>query len=127
MRIGAIASAAGAAARGHSALPQDLASTFGHGLYSATRLTSDMRVYRVFGEGADKVGRWFTAAPPTSGEAARSSLQLYNNAATHIVEAVIPRGTTIYQGLVAGSSTNATQIFVRSPEVLRVGPVTRLL
>lgn len=86
-----------------------------------------MRVWRVFGGGANQTGRYFTSAPQATSAAAQRALQLpTENAATFMVEAVIPRGTTIYQGVVAGSPSGATQIFVSNPGVVQFGTAAAL-
>jgi len=102
-----------------------IARTFQNSTYTATKLASDMRVYRVFGGGAEQPGRFFTTNLPASSNAARAALNLpVQNAATQVVEAVIPRGTTVFQGLVQGG--NAIQVFVTNPAVVRFGAVTQL-
>jgi hypothetical protein len=101
-------------------LPAAIAKTFQGGKYHATTLTSDWRVQRVFGGGADAAGRFMTPSAPNA-EVARGALQLpAQNAATHVADILIPQGTTIYTGIVNGSTTGAAQIFVRNPEVLKV-------
>jgi RHS repeat-associated protein len=108
-------------------LSNDLAATFEEGKYTAQRLTSDMRVYRVFDEvSAAKVGRWFTTSAQASSRAAQGALNLYNNAATRMVEAVIPKGTTVYSGAVAGSTNGATQVLVPNAQAVRFGAETVL-
>jgi hypothetical protein len=106
-------------------LSNELAATFERGKYVATRLTANMSTVRVFdGVNADKVGRWFTPASPGGSAAAQSALRLVNNAATYEVEALIPRGSTVYIGQIAGSTTNAIQIFVpKAADVVRFGSV----
>lgn len=118
--LGAIASAARALGDGHKPLPGAIAKTFQGGQYHASKLTSELRVQRVFGGGADAAGRFLTPSAPTA-ETARGALQLpAQNAATHVADILIPKGTTIYTGIVDGSTAGAAQIFVRNPEVLRV-------
>ena len=102
-----------------------IARTFQNSSYTATKLASDIRVYRVFGGGAAQPGRFFTTNLPASSNAARAALNLpVQNAATHVVEAVIPSGTTVFQGVVQGG--NAIQVFVTNPAVVRFGTVTQL-
>lgn len=97
-----------------------MGKTFDKGQYFASTLTSDLRVQRVFGGGADAVGRFLTPSAP-SADAARSALQLpAQNAASHVADILIPQGTTIYSGVVNGSTSGAVQIFVRDPGVLKV-------
>lgn len=93
--------------------------TFQGGQYHASVLTSDLRVQRVFGGGAEAVGRFLTPSAPGA-DAARGALQLPAQNATHVADILIPQGTTIYTGIVNGSTTGAVQIFVRNPEVLKV-------
>ena len=109
-------------------LSQDLANTFEEGRYAAERLTTDMRVFRVFdGQNAAKVGRFFSTAPQTSSNGARAALNLYANNATRMVEAVIPKGTVVYSGQVAGGTAGSTQVLVpNSSQVVRFGIETVL-
>jgi uncharacterized protein RhaS with RHS repeats len=107
-----------------SRLPRAVASTFEGGSYTATTLAADLPVARVFGGGASVMGRFWTNASYTSGSAARTALQLpAENATTMVAQGVIPKGTTIFQGTVAGSPTGAAQIFVRDASVVRITAV----
>lgn len=115
-----MASAGRALFDGNRPLPNAIAKTFERGQYHVSTLTSDWKVQRVFGGGADAVGRFLTPTAP-SADVARGALQLpAQNAATHVADILIPRGTTVYTGLVNGSTTGAAQIFVRSTEALQV-------
>lgn len=55
--------------------------------------------------------------------AAQRALNLPPGATAEQLNAlVIPKGTTIYYGRVAGGGETATQIFIQNPSVLRVVP-----
>lgn len=117
---GAVLSAGRALLGGNKPLSSAIARTYQDGAYKVTTLTQDLRVQRVFGEGADAVGRFLTPIAPRAA-VAREALQLpAQNAATHVADILIPAGTKIYTGIVSGSSTNAIQIFVNNKEALRL-------
>jgi RHS repeat-associated protein len=114
--------AIGAAATSGAALPAGVARTFQDGTIRTIELADDLPVTRVFGGMSKMVGRFFSNQSFLSGDAARSALQLpKENAATQIVQGVVPKGTTIFQGVVRGSPTNAVQIFLSDPTVVRFG------
>lgn len=106
-------------------LSDELAATFEHGKYVSMRLATNLPTVRVFdGVNAAKVGRWFTPNSPGGSAAAQGALNLVNNAATFEVQAIIPSGTSVYMGQIAGSTTNAIQVFVpRAVDVVKFGSV----
>ncbi len=117
---GAILSAGRALLGLNKPLPSAIARTFQDGAYKVTTLTQDFQVQRVFGGGADAIGRFLTPVAPRA-EAAVRALQLpAQNAATHVADILIPAGTKIYTGIVSGSTTNAIQIFVNNAEALKL-------
>jgi hypothetical protein len=115
--------AQGTAARSAAAeLSNDVASTFAGSVHKVT-LTSDVQAFRYSGGVSEASGRFLTTANTVArygmGEGARAGLNLPAGAtAEHLTEWIIPKGTTIYAGRIAGGAADAVQVFVKDPSVL---------
>jgi hypothetical protein len=93
----------------------------------ANVLQQDVVAYRYSGGVAGVPGRFLTTQQTVrqigSPAAAQSALNLPPGATAEQLNAlVIPRGTTIYYGRVAGGGDTATQIFIQDASVLRAVP-----
>lgn len=65
---------------------------------------ADTRMFRVWGDGADKVGGWLTPTPPASQLSAIRDLALpVENSAQWISEVTVPAGTRFQVGTAAGA------------------------
>lgn len=76
-------------------------------------LQSDMKVYRYF-NGNGRNGGWFTTARYTTADRAKQELALPNRP-IYVVEATIPAGTVVYEGVAApipGQAGGGRQFFV---------------
>lgn len=85
-------------------LSQDEAETFTGGSYTETVLTKDTTFYRVYGGVAEKVGRFLSRTPQNGGMQSQMDLALnpeWGNTAEYVIEVVVPKGTTIYEGTAA--------------------------
>ena len=116
-----------AAYRATTGLSDDIARTFAGGKYHTKVLHQDVVVYRYSGGTSSASGRFLTTertvAQIGSPVAARGVLNLPPGATAEQLNAfVIPRGTTIYYGRVAGGGDGATQIFIEDIGVLRPIP-----
>jgi RHS repeat-associated protein len=119
----AIASARGTIPR----LSDDIAKTFADGKYHSRVLQQDVVAYRYSGGVSGEKGRFLTTEQTVrqigSPEAAQRALNLPAGAtAEQLNRLVIPKGTSIYYGRVAGGGEKATQIFIHDASVLRAAP-----
>jgi hypothetical protein len=115
------------AARAIPSLSDDIARTFAGGRYHSRALQHDVVAYRYSGGTSGAQGRFLTTRQSVeqigSPAAAQRALNLPAGATAEQLNAfVIPRGTTIYYGRVAGGGERATQIFVQDSSVLRSLP-----
>ena len=90
-------------------------------------LQKDVVAYRYSGGVSGVKGRFLTTEQTVrqigSPDAAQRALNLPAGAtAEQLNRLVIPKGTTIYSGRVAGGGETATQIFIPDAPVLRVVP-----
>jgi hypothetical protein len=114
-------------ARVAAALTSDISQSFTKGEYIAAVLQEDMVVYRYSGGISSPAGRWLTTADTVaqinSPAAAQKILNLPAGAtATQLNSWVIPKGTTVYYGGVAGGGKAARQVFIQDSSVLRAAP-----
>jgi hypothetical protein len=84
-----------------------------------------MTVFRYWGGRSPQISTYFTTgdtvAQISSPEAARIALNLPgSNAATQLDAFVIPAGTRIYYGGIAGGADTATQVYVMDPEIITI-------
>jgi len=103
-----------------------IASTFA-GRIRRRVLQSDVVASRFSGGTSESIGRFLTTRQTVgrigSAAQARAALNLPSGATAETVTSfVIPRGTEIFVGRVAGGAAKATQIFIKDPGVLRVLP-----
>jgi hypothetical protein len=115
------------AARAIPSLSDDIAHTFAGGRYHSRVLQQDVVAYRYSGGTSPAPGRFLTTSQTVeqigSPAAAQRALSLPAGATAEQLNAfVIPRGTTIYYGRVAGGGERATQIFIQDASVLRPLP-----
>jgi RHS repeat-associated protein len=84
-----------------------------------TTLSDDVVVYRYYGDGASSVSYWVTPHA-TSNPVKDLALPLVNNA-TNVQKFIIPKGTTILEGVVAhnfGQVGGGYQYYISDPNVL---------
>ena len=99
-------------------LSTDVANTFRSATYSQSTLTDDTTLYRVTSPGGNPTGSYWTSTSPTGPlqSVIDSALdQNWGNSATNVFTAVVPAGTTIYQGLAApqrGLVGGGVQIYI---------------
>jgi RHS repeat-associated protein len=120
--LGGGATRLGLARGAASGLTEDVAATFAGRIHSRI-LQNDATAYRYSGGASGAVGRYLTTRQTVSriesASAARSALNLPLGAtAENLNSFVIPRGTEIFMGRVAGGAPWATQIWIRNPGVL---------
>ncbi|MEK7747505.1 MAG: hypothetical protein AAB300_00290, partial [Nitrospirota bacterium] len=111
------------AARG-TGLSDDIANTFSDGQYSAEVLQQYVTLYRHSGGVSSPTGRFLTTQQTVdhigSPVDAQRLLNLPAGATAEQINAfVVPKGTTIYYGRVAGGGEISTHIFIQDPSVLR--------
>jgi len=108
----------GAAGRGAAELlPARVAARFSGNVHRLV-LKSNVIAYRYWGGSSDKLGHWLTTEGTVSqiGSALEAQIALKLPAgatAEQLTGFVIPRGTEIFIGRVAGGALSATQIWVR--------------
>jgi hypothetical protein len=115
------------AARAIPGLTDDIARTFAGGRYHSRVLQQDVVAYRYSGGTSGARGRFLTTSQTVekigSPVTAQRALNLPVGATAEQLNAfVIPRGTTIYYGRVAGGGERATQIFIQDASILRPLP-----
>jgi RHS repeat-associated protein len=108
---------------GRFALGPGVAASFSRGTLQSTILRNTMLGFRYSSPGVDRVGSYLTTtdivAQISSPQAASIALKLpAYNTAQELNAFVIPAGTRIYSGGVAGGADTATQIFVEDATVL---------
>jgi hypothetical protein len=104
-----------------------IARTFAGGRYHTRVLQQDVVAYRYSGGTSSARGHFLTTEQTVgqigSPGAARATLNLPSGATAEQLNLfVIPKGTTIYYGRVAGGGDTATQIFIDDAAVLRRYP-----
>ena len=85
-------------------LADDIASTFRSGSYTARTINKPTTFYRVIGDAGNPAGSYWTRIKPKGPLQSVVDLALdqkWGNAATQVVKARIPAGTTIYEGAAA--------------------------
>jgi RHS repeat-associated protein len=110
---------------GRYALGPAVRATFAQGTIQSTVLQRPMTVFRFWGGRSPQISPYFTTADTvtqiSSPEAARIALNLPgSNLATQLDGFVIPAGTRIYYGGIAGGADTATQVYIMNPEVVMV-------
>jgi RHS repeat-associated protein len=110
---------------GRYVLGPSVRATFAGGTIQSTVLQRPMTVFRYWGGRSPQISPYFTTADTvtqiSSPEAARIALNLPgSNLATQLDTFVIPAGTRIYYGGIAGGADTATQVYVMNPEVVMV-------
>jgi RHS repeat-associated protein len=99
-------------------LSADIANTFRSGTYSARTINKPTTVYRVIGDGGNPAGSFWTRVKPQGSlqSVIDSALdQNWGNTATQVVEARIPAGTVIYEGVAASQGSlvgGGNQIYI---------------
>jgi len=98
-------------------LPANVARTFTNGQYTSRVLEHDLVGYR--GEGS-RFGRWLGPVRPSSAADAERMYNVidYGSDLIEVSEYVIPKGTLIYEGPVAGGT--GTQVYVANPRAVGV-------
>lgn len=88
------------------------AATFANGQYQAQVLTADMTAYRTYGGTSLPQGAWYgTQMPSTAAQAEQLyNIATYENQLTNVNTVIIPKGTPVYVGPVAGGT--GTQIYI---------------
>lgn len=104
-------------------LTEEVGSTFANSSYRTITLKSDVAAYRYSGGTTDPVGRFLTTRQTVGrisspGDAQRMLNLPAGNTAETLNVFIIPKGTTIFVGRVAGGGQRATQIFIKNPSVL---------
>ena len=93
-------------------------------------LERDLLAFRFFGEGFSAIGRWLTTLGTVLrigdfGKPAIDALNLLvsGNPATGLAPILLPAGTTIYFGQIAGSTMpGAVQIFIQTATGILLAP-----
>ena len=103
--------------------PPNIAATFSGGQYTSTVLEQDMIAYRYSGGVSQALGNYLTTAETvsqiSSPVSARIALNLPEGATADVLNAfIIPSGTQIFIGGVAGGADSAIQIFILDWSVL---------
>jgi hypothetical protein len=99
-------------------LSADIANTFRSGTYAARTINKPTTVYRVIGDGGNPAGSYWTRVKPQGSlqSVIDSALdQNWGNTATQVVEARIPAGTMIYEGVAASQGSlvgGGNQIYI---------------
>ncbi|MFZ1217893.1 MAG: RHS repeat-associated core domain-containing protein, partial [Chthoniobacterales bacterium] len=104
-------------------LSPEIAATFSEGQYTSTVLKTNMVAYRYSGGVSGEIGRFLTNAETvnqiSSSAAASIALRLPVGAAAEALNTfIIPAGTRIFTGGVAGGATGAMQIFIKNASIL---------
>jgi RHS repeat-associated protein len=105
-------------------LPEEVANSFRNARYRTKVLREDVEAYRYSGGISAPRGRYLTTRKTVdrinSPTQAKEALNLPSQAtAEQLNTFVIPKGTTIHYGRIEGGSSNATQIFLEDPSVLK--------
>ena len=85
-------------------LRENIANTFNGGTYTQKVLTEDNVMYRVSGGRTGQVGSYFSRTPQNGHLQSQLDLALnpeWGNTAENISKVVVPKGTTIYEGVAA--------------------------
>lgn len=85
-------------------LKENISNTFNGGTYTQKVLTEDTVMYRVSGGKAEQVGSYFSRTPQNGHLQSQLDLALnpeWGNTAENISKVVVPKGTTIYEGVAA--------------------------
>ena len=104
-------------------LADDIVRTFRDRAYKTRVLQSNVRAYRYSGGVSPAKGSWLTTRQTVSQIAtpanAQKLLNLPSGATAETLNTfVIPKGTTLYMGRVAGGGAKATQVFIENPNLL---------
>jgi hypothetical protein len=115
------------ARRAVARLSGEISRTFAGGKYGMRVLQQDSVAYRYSGGISPPVGRFLTTRQTVGQIASPGAAQRVLNlppgaTAEQLNTFVIPRGTTIYYGRIAGRGDQATQIFIEDASVLRPFP-----
>ena len=108
---------------GEATLPASIAQTFSGGNYTSIVLQEDMTAFRYSGGISQPAGSFLTTADTvsqiSSPVSASIALNLPAGATAQTLNTfIIPAGTRIFTGSVAGGADSATQIFIQNPNVL---------
>ena len=90
-------------------LDMKTASSFRSSSYTKVVLSEDTTFYRIWGGDEKKVGKYMTRTPQYGGMQSQIDLALnpdWNNTATYITRVTVPKGTTIYEGVVGPQIIN---------------------
>ena len=85
-------------------ISQEVAESFNGATFTKTTLTEDTVMYRVSGGKAGKVGSYVSRTPQGGGLQSQLDLALnpsWGNTTENITKVVVPKGTTIYEGVAA--------------------------
>lgn len=99
-------------------LASDISSTFRSGTYTQKTLGESQTYYRVISENGNPTGRFWSVSKPKGSLQSTIDLALdphWGNAATKVVKARVPAGTTIYEGTAAsqrGLVGGGNQIYI---------------
>jgi len=95
------------------------AKAFKGGKYTKKVLNKDVKVKRLYGGGAKAEGRWVTKGgrpPGLEGKIRMALKPEWGNEASHVSTIVLKKGTTVYEGVVAGQggpwAGGASQILI---------------
>jgi RHS repeat-associated protein len=99
-------------------LANDIADTFRSGTYTEVRTSKATTLYRVIGSGGNPAGSYWTRVAPSGPTQSIIDSALnpqWGNAATYQVRAIVPKGTTFYEGFAApqgGLVGGGNQIYI---------------
>ncbi len=85
-------------------LSEDVANSFNGATYTERILTEDTIMYRVSGGNAKEVGSYMSMTPQGGGLQSQLDLALnpaWGNTTENVTKVVVPKGTTIYEGIAA--------------------------
>ena len=85
-------------------ISQEVAESFNGATFTKTTLTEDTVMYRVSGGKAGEVGSYVSRTPQGGGLQSQLDLALnpsWGNTTENITKVVVPKGTTIYEGIAA--------------------------
>lgn len=85
-------------------LKEEVANTFNGGTYTERVLTEDTVMYRVNGGKVGGIGSYMSKTPQSGGLQSQLDLALnpdWGNTAENVTKVVVPKGTTIYEGIAA--------------------------
>ena len=85
-------------------LTEDVANSFNGATYTERVLTEDTVMYRVSGGNAKEVGSYMSITPQGGGLQSQLDLALnpaWGNTTENVTKVVVPKGTTIYEGIAA--------------------------